>query len=76
MDNTNLINGEEVCEVVKEVREMRYKLSAEFGHDRSRLYAYYREVEKELRKSGKYKFAKSPEDKSKSPESTDVEAAG
>ena len=60
MENVHLTNIKEVCEIVKEVREMRYRLSAEFGHDRSRLYAHYQEVEKELRKSGKYKFAESP----------------
>ena len=48
---------EEVSGVVEEVRKIRYEISEECGHDLSRLIAYYQEVEKELRKSGKYKFA-------------------
>ena len=60
MENIHLTNDEDICEVVKEVRKMRDRLSAEFGHDRRRLYAHYQEVEKELRKSGKYKFAEPP----------------
>ena len=47
----------EMNEVVKEVREMRMKISEKCGHDLNKLLAYYQEVEKELRESGKYKFA-------------------
>lgn len=47
----------EMNEVVKEVREMRMKISEKCGHDLNKLFAYYQEVEKELRESGKYKFA-------------------
>ena len=47
---------EEVSGVVEEVREIRMKISEECGHDLNRLLAYYQEVEKEMRKSGKYKF--------------------
>ena len=71
MSNVEPTTNKEMCEVVKEVREMRRKLSAEFGDNRDRLYAHYRAVEKELRKSGKYKFAKSPEEKT--PKSANVE---
>ena len=46
----------EMNEVVKEVREMRMKISEKCGHDLNKLFAYYQEVEKEMRKSGKYKF--------------------
>ena len=46
----------EMNEVVKEVREMRMKISEECGHDLNRLLAYYQKVEKEMRESGKYKF--------------------
>ena len=74
MENVHFINSEEVCEVVKEVHEMRYKLSAEFGHDRSQLYAHYQEVEKELRKSGKYRFAEDPTQKLETPRSATDEA--
>ena len=75
MENAYLINNEEMSEVVKEVREMRSKLSAEFGHDRSLLYAHYQEVEKELRKSGKYKFAEPPKEEPEPSKSANVEAA-
>ena len=47
---------EEVSGVVEEVREIRMKISEECGHDLNRLIAYYQKVEKEMRKSGKYKF--------------------
>ena len=53
---------------MEEVREMRRKISEEFGHDLSRLVAYYQEVENEMRKSGKYKFSDSPNGKPKSEE--------
>ena len=43
-------------EVVKEVREMRMKISEKCGHDLYRLLAHYQEVGKRLRKTGKYKF--------------------
>ncbi|MXY29578.1 hypothetical protein F4Y59_15625 [Candidatus Poribacteria bacterium] len=72
MKNAHLINNEEMSEVVKEVREIRHKISAECGHDLERLIAYHREIEKELRKSGKYKFVESPNDK---PEPLKTEAA-
>ena len=54
------------CSIMEEVREMRRKISAEFGHDLKRLGAYYQELEKEMRKSGKYKFADPPSEKSES----------
>ncbi len=46
----------EMNEVVKEVREMRMKISEECGHDLNRLIAYYQKVGEEMRKSGMYKF--------------------
>ena len=46
----------EMNEVVKEVREMRMKISEKCGHDPYRLLAYYQKVGEEMRKSGKYKF--------------------
>jgi hypothetical protein len=51
------------CSIMEEVREMRRKISAEFGHDFNRLGAYYQEIQKEMRKSGKYKFADPPNEK-------------
>ena len=51
------------CSIMEEVREMRRKISAEFGHDFNQLGAYYQELENEMRKSGKYKFAALPNEK-------------
>ena len=53
------------CSIMEEVREMRRKISAEFGHDLNRLFAYYQVLEAEMRKSGKYKFADLPSERSK-----------
>ena len=72
----DLLNPE-MNEVVKEVREMRMKISEKCGHDLNRLIAYYQEVGKRLRKTGKYKFVdpEHPDEKSASTESTRGEAA-
>ena len=64
------LRSTEMNEVVKEVREMRMKISEKCGHDLNRLLAYYQEIEKEMRKSGKYKFA-DPEPTAKESASTD-----
>ncbi len=60
----------EMNEVVKEVREMRMKISEECGHDLNRLLAYYQKVGEEMRKSGKYKFA-DPDPSGEKPASTE-----
>ena len=75
-ENKDLLNPE-MNEVVKEVREMRMKISEECGHDLNKLLAYYQKVEKEMRKSGKYKFVdqEPPDEKPASTESTRGEAA-
>ena len=72
----DLLNPE-MNEVVKEVREMRMKISEECGHDLNRLIAYYQKVGKEMRKSGKYKFVdpEHPDEKSTSKKTTHGEAA-
>ena len=57
MDKKIDLRSTEMNEVVKEVREMRMKISEKCGHDLNRLLAYYQKVGKEMRKSGKYKFA-------------------
>lgn len=41
---------------IQEIRRIRHQISAEHGHDLRRLAEYYRRVEQELRKSGKYRF--------------------
>ena len=77
MDKKIDLRSTEMNEVVKEVREMRMKISEECGHDLNKLLAYYQKVEKEMRKSGKYKFV-DPEpaaEKSERTESTRGEAA-
>ena len=51
------------CSMMEEVREIRRKISAEFGHDLNRLVAYYQELEAEMRKSGRYRFAALPNEK-------------
>ena len=66
---SHLLNPE-MNEVVKEVREMRMKISEECGHDLNRLLAYYQKVGEEMRKSGKYKFA-DPEPSTEKPASTE-----
>ena len=59
------------CSIMEEVHEMRRKISAEFGHDLNRPVAYYQEVENEMWKSGRYKFAELPKEDSKSAEVSD-----
>ena len=56
---------------------MRMKISEKCGHDLNKLFAYYQEREKEMRKSGKYKFVdpETPAEKSAPIESTRGEAA-
>ena len=50
------LRSPEMNEVVKEVREMRNKISEKCGHDLNRLLAYYQKVGEKMRKTGKYKF--------------------
>ena len=69
---SHLLNPE-MNEVVKEVREMRMKISEECGHDLYRLLAHYQEVGKRLRKTGKYKFVE-PEPPSEKPASKEEAA--
>ena len=63
--------SQEISEIIKEVRRIRHEISAEFGHDPHKFGEYCRELEKELRKSGKYKFAKSPKQIPETSESPD-----
>ena len=64
-------------EVVKEVREIRYRISEKYGHDINRLLAHYQEVEERLRKTGKYKFVdpEPPAEKSTPIESSEDKVA-
>ena len=76
VQNEDLLNPE-MNEVVKEVREMRMKISEKCGHDLNKLLAYYQKVGEEMRKSGKYKFVdpEPADEKPTSTESTRGEAA-
>jgi hypothetical protein len=46
-----------VDDEIKIIRQVRHEISAEFGHDIDRVVDYYRSVEEELRRSGRYRFA-------------------
>ena len=46
---------------INEVHRIRHEISARFGHDIGQLVAHYQKMEKEFRRSGKYKFADSKE---------------
>ena len=48
------------CSIMEEVREMRRRISAEFGHDFNKLAAYYQKLDNEMQRSGKYKYAEPP----------------
>ncbi len=67
----------EMNEVVKEVREMRMKISEKCGHDLNRILEYYQKSGEEMRKSGKYKFVdpEPPAEKPAPTKSTRGEAA-
>ena len=43
--------------IITEVREARHRISEAHGHDLDRLTKHYQEYERELAKTGKYKFA-------------------
>ena len=42
---------------IDEIRRIRHQISAEHGHNLRKLAEHYRNVEKELRRSGRFKFA-------------------
>ena len=77
MEDREIIENEESteCEIVKEVRETRHKISARFNHDVGQLVAHYQALEKKMRQSGKYRFAELPNEVPKISESTDTEAS-
>ena len=63
------------CEIVKEVRDIRHKISAQFDHDVGRLVAHYQVLEEKMRQSGKYKLSELPNEKPNISESTNIEAS-
>ena len=60
---------------IDEIRRIRREISARFDHDARKLGEYYRKLEEEYRKSGKYKFVDPPDEKPKAEKSTNEEAA-
>ena len=74
MEDREIIENTE-CEIVKEVREIRHKISARFDHDIGRMVAHYQEMQEKMRRSGKYKFADGPSKKPILPKSVDSEVA-
>lgn len=44
---------------IRIIRRVRHEISAEFGHDVDRVVEYYRQVEEELKRSGRFRFAAS-----------------
>ena len=62
MEDRKIIENEKhaECETVKEVREIRHKISARFDHDIGRLAAHYQALQEQMRQSGKYKFSDVP----------------
>jgi hypothetical protein len=46
--------------LIEEIREVRRKISAEFGHDPRRLVEHYRELEREMRRTGQCQFRDAP----------------
>ncbi len=61
----DLLNPE-TSEVIKEVREIRYRISEKYDHDLYKLLAHYQEIGERLRKTGKYKFV-DPEPSNQNP---------
>ena len=70
-------DSRQTSEVVKEVREMRRKISEEFDNDLEKFIAYCPKKEREWKKTGKYNFANSDTTtkETKSAGSEKVEAA-
>lgn len=42
---------------IDEIRRIRHQISARHDHDLRKVADYYRNVERELRQSGRYRFA-------------------
>ncbi len=58
-----------------EICRIRRKISARFDHDVGKLIVHYQVLEREYRKSGKYKFVDPPTEKPKAEKSKNKEAA-
>ena len=60
---------------IDEIRRIRREISERFDHDVGKLIAHYQALEKEYRKSGKYKSVDPPSEKPESTQSRDEKAA-
>jgi len=60
---------------IDEIRRIRREISARFDHDVGKLIAHYQALEREYRKSGKYKFVDPPPEVSEDTEQGDKETA-
>ena len=58
---------------IDEIRRIRREISARFDNDVDKLIAHYEALEKEYRKSGKYKFVDPPTEKPEDMEPVDKE---
>ena len=58
-----------------EIHRIRREISARFDHDVGKLIAHYQALEKECRKSGKYKFLDPLDEKPEAKQSRNEEAA-
>lgn len=58
-----------------EIHRIRREISTKFNHDVSKLVAHYQALEKEYRKSGKYKFVDPPSEDPKPMKTSDEKAA-
>lgn len=58
-----------------EIHRIRREISERFDHDVDKLIAHYQALEKEYRKSGKYKFVDPPPEKPKAEKSRNEKAA-
>ncbi len=47
-------------EEVQAIRQVRHEISSEYGHDVHRVVRYYREIERELKRSGQFRFEEGP----------------
>ena len=46
--------------LIDEIRAVRRRISAEFGHDPRRLVAHYMEMDRRTRAEGKHRFVEAP----------------
>ena len=49
-------------EIIQEVRRVRHEISRRCEHDPSKVVAYYREFQEELKRTGKYRFCQNVPD--------------